>query len=121
MKGITLLDNVDTDLLASYCLAKASEDALREELRSIHGKTDRTLNRTLERFVNGEYADNEYPAKVLRTAMGNEIALLKALQGQERLVISYQKELGLTPNARQRLAKKKAEERPVTEADELYG
>ena len=31
MKGLTLLDNVDTDLLASYCLARAREDALRDD------------------------------------------------------------------------------------------
>lgn len=121
MKGLTLLDNVDIDLLAGYCLASAQADALREEYRSTRAITDKTIHKTLEKVLNHEYADDEYPARVIRALVADELAILRSMQGQERLVIGYAKELGLTPNARQRLAKKAADERPVTEEDELYG
>lgn len=121
MKGLTMLDNVDSDLLAGYCLASAQADALRMEYREARNTTERTIGKTLEKVMNHEYADDEYPARVIRALMANELALLRSMQGEERLVIGYAKELGLTPNARQRLAKKAADERPVTEEDELYG
>lgn len=121
MKGITLLDNVDIDLLAGYCLAAAEADRLRSDYREMQNHTKETLHKTLEKVLNHEYVDNEYPARVIRACVADEIAILRAMQGQERLMISYAKELGLTPNARQRLAKRKADERPVTEEDELYG
>ena len=121
MKGLTLLDNVDTDLLASYCLARAREDALRDDYEQLREKTEKTIDRTLKRVLEGYNEDNEYPAKVIRALVTDEMTLLKTLQAQERLVIAYQKELGLTPNGRQRLAKQRATERPVTVEDELYG
>lgn len=121
MKGITLLDNIDTDMLASYCLAKSLEDKLRADYNSAQGRSDRTIDRTLEKVLAEEYTDENYPARVIRACLSNELDLLKALQAQERVVITYQKELGLTPNGRQRLAKKRAEERPLTEEDSLYG
>ena len=121
MKGITMLDNVDTDLLAGYCLAAAQADALRKEYRETRSITERTIQKTIEKALNHEYESDEYPARVIRALVADELAILRSMQGQERLVIGYAKELGLTPNARQRLAKKAADERPVTEEDELYG
>lgn len=121
MKGITMLDNVDTDLLAGYCLAAAQADALRKEYRETRGITEKTIGKTIEKALNHEYESDEYPARVIRALVADELAILRSMQGQERLVIGYAKELGLTPNARQRLAKKAADERPVTEEDELYG
>lgn len=121
MKGITLLDNVDTDMLASYCLAQATEDFLRAEYDAMRGRSNETIERTIEKVLNFEYTDEAYPAKVIRSLLSNELTQLYALQAQERVVITYQKELGLTPNGRQRLAKKRAEERPITEEDRLYG
>lgn len=121
MKGITLLDNVDTDLLAGYCMAAAEADRLRNEYHEMITHTGDTISKTLAKVLNFEYADNEYPARVIRACVGNELAVLRGMQAQERLMIGYARELGLTPNARQRLAKRKADERPVTEEDELYG
>lgn len=120
MKGLELLDDVDTDLLAGYCVAYAQVEALRKEYYEIREKTDSTIARTLEKVISQEYADEDYPVRVLRACVSNELAVLKALQGQERLVISYAKELGLTPNARQRLAKRLADEEPSDETDGLY-
>lgn len=121
MKGITLLDNVDIDLLAGYCMAAAEVDRIREEYRESQKHSGETIHRTLAKVLNHEYVDNEYPARVIRACVANELAILRSMQGQERLMINYARELGLTPNARQRLAKKKAEERQMTEEDELYG
>ena len=86
MKGLTLLDNVDTDLLASYCLARAREDALRDDYEQLREKTEKTIDRTLKRVLEGYYEDNEYPAKVIRALVTDEMTLLKTLQAQERLV-----------------------------------
>lgn len=121
MKGITLLDNVDIDMLASYCLAKSLEDKLRADYEAARGRSGRTIERTLDKVLAGDYEDEGYPARVIRACLSNELELLKAIQAQERVAITYQKELGLTPNGRQRLAKKRAEERPLTEEDRLYG
>ena len=121
MKGLTLLGNVDIDMLASYCLARSREDALRADYEKLRATTEKSITKTLQRALEGFYEDNEYPAKVIRALVTDEMTLLKTLQAQARLVIAYQKELGLTPNGRQRLAKQRATERPVTEEDELYG
>lgn len=121
MKGLELLDNVDVDLLAGYCLASAQAEEMRAEYRGMRAMTDDTIKKTLKKVLNGDYADDDYPARVIRACVADELAILKSQQAQERLVVNYAKELGLTPNARQRLAKRKAEEAPPDEADELYG
>ena len=121
MRGITLLDNVDTDLLASYCMAKAREDELRAEYSEARETSNSVMRRTLKKHLDGGYADEDYPTKVIRACMSSESEILRLLQAQERLVIKYQSELGLTPAGRVRLAKKRAEARPATEDDDLYG
>lgn len=121
MKGLELLDNVDADLLAGYCLACAQVEEMRLEYREMRSMTTETIKKTLNKVIEGQYADDDYPARVIRACVADELAVLKSMQGQERLIIGYAKELGLTPNARQRLAKRKAEEAPPDEADELYG
>ena len=45
---------------------------------------------------------------------------LKELQNQERLIMQYADKLGLTPNGRMRLAKKRAEEK-LDEKGDLFG
>lgn len=120
MQGLELLDDVDIDMLAGYCIACAQVEMLRKEYAETREKTNATISRTLEKVINHEYEDQDYPVRVIRACMANELGILKALQGQERLVISYAKELGLTPNARQRLAKRASEEAPPDEADGLY-
>lgn len=121
MKGLELLDNVDSDLLAGYCIACAQVEEMRAEYREMRSMTTDTIKKTLAKVVEGHYVDDDYPARVIRACVADELAILKSMQGQERLIIGYAKELGLTPNARQRLAKRKAEDAPPDEADELYG
>lgn len=93
MKGITLLDNVDIDMLAVYCLGLSRLAQLRQdEARARLEDEIRSLNDTI-----------------------------KLIQSQERIVLQYAEKLGLTPTGRVRLAKQRAEEKPATEADDLYG
>lgn len=120
MKGLELLDDVDIDMLAGYCIACSQVEALRAEYQEMRDTTMTTIKKTLDKAIEGEYADQDYPARVIRACLGDELAVLKSIQGQERLVIGYAKELGLTPNARQRLAKQKAEPPAPDEADGLY-
>ncbi len=121
IKGLELLDNVDSELLAGYCIACAQAEEMRAEYREMRSMTTETIKKTLDKVVEGHYADDDYPARVIRACVADELAILKSIQAQERLIIGYAKELGLTPNARQRLAKQKAEDAPPDEADELYG
>jgi len=72
VKGIELLDNMDTEILAMYCDAVARYQVL-------------TKKGTLDD------------------------ADIKALQAYSRIAISYADKLGLTPAARARLVKKKAD------------
>ena len=120
MKGLELLDDVDIDMLAGYCIACAQVEALRAEYQEMRETTMTTIKKTLDKAIEGEYIDQDYPARVIRACLSDELAILKSIQGQERLVIGYAKELGLTPNARQRLAKQKAEPPAPDEADGLY-
>ena len=120
MKGLELLDDVDIDMLAGYCIACSQVEALRAEYQEMRNTTMTTIKKTLDKAIEGEYADQDYPARVIRACLGDELAILKSMQGQERLVIGYAKELGLTPNARQRLAKQQAEPPAPDEADGLY-
>ena len=93
MKGITLLDNVDIDMLAVYCLGLSRLAQLRIDERNARAEgDDYSLNNTI-----------------------------KLIQAQERIVLTYAEKLGLTPAGRVRLAKQRAEEKPATEADDLYG
>lgn len=121
MKGITLLDNVDIDMLAVYCLGLSRLAQLRVDAAEAKGKSEHVMKRTLERFLAGEYEDDIYPAKVIRACLTNEADVIKLIQAQERIVLTYAEKLGLTPAGRVRLAKQRAEERPATEADDLYG
>ncbi len=120
MKEITLLDNVDIDMLAVYCLGLSRLDQLRLDAVEAKGKSERVLKRTLDKFLAGEYSDEDYPTKVIRACLSNEADIIKLMQAQERVVLAYAEKLGLTPAGRVRLAKKRAEEKPVTEEGDMY-
>ena len=89
MRGIALLDDVDTDTLGGYCCSLALRDALRKEADEC------------------QFADDRQ-------------GIIKTLQAQERLVIAYADKLGLTPAARVRLAKTRAQEREVEPDADLF-
>ena len=86
MRGIDLLDDLDTEMLASYCL----QSAIRDQLSS-------------------QYAETQDPN------------VLKSLQNQERLILSYAGKLGLTAESRARLAKRRADEQPKANKFARFG
>lgn len=92
MRGISLLDDVDIDMLAVYCEGMARRDELSEQFSAI----------------------SYYDAKSKTNA-------LISLQQQEKLVLSYAEKLGLTPAGRARLAKKRAQERPIDNSVDMFG
>lgn len=84
LRGIELLDNLDTELLAVYC------DAIVKY---------RECSKRLAMPVHRE--DDLPPAPIDDT--------IKATQAWARIVATYADKLGLTPGGRARLAKRKAE------------
>jgi P27 family predicted phage terminase small subunit len=80
-EDIRLFDDLDANILAMYCEMLSRRDV---------------LQRMLYTHVANTFTMSE--------------DVLKSLQAQERLIASYAEKLGLTPNARARLAKKVAEE-----------
>jgi P27 family predicted phage terminase small subunit len=96
MRGIELLDNIDSELLALYC------DAI------VHY---RDCTKRLGLPVHAE--DDEKPAPV--------DDLIKATQAWARIVATFADKLGLTPGGRARLAKKKAEKIVDPFADSFGG
>jgi len=89
LRKVDLLDSLDTDLLAIYCDAQAHYQAIS---RNLHD------------------AEASNP---------NVDEMIKEAQAWARLISSYAEKLGLSPNARARLAKKKAEEAPADEMEQI--
>lgn len=88
MKGISLLDDLDTDMLAAYCVQSSVRDRLYDAM------------------IQEGIADQD---------------TVKLIQSQERLIISYANKLGLTPESRMRLAKKRAEEKTIDPDADMFG
>lgn len=95
MNGISLLDDVDVEMLGRYCQLQSRLD-------------------TLNDLLSAKLANNLYDDE-----------LLKRIEAAERNLLSYAQKLGLTPDGRARLAKRKAEERPLDPEEQaevdLYG
>ena len=97
LKGIELLDNVDSELLAIYC--------------------DAIVNyRNCSKRLSGVPLEGEPVAPVI--LMGD---LIKEMQAWARIVTTYADKLGLTPGGRARLAKRKAEKIVDAFADAFGG
>lgn len=92
MRGISLLDDVDIDMLAVYCEGMARRDELSDQFDAI-------------------------PYEKVK----DKTNALISLQQQEKLVLSYAEKLGLTPAGRARLAKKRAQERPIDDTVSMFG
>ena len=103
VKGISLLDDLDTDMLAAYCRQSAERD--------------RMIKTYEQALASPEVGKDPIIAMAMMTNAGD---LYRLIQSQERVILAYANKLGLTPESRVRLAKKKAEERPV-EKDTMFG
>ena len=91
MRGLELLDNADVEMLGIYCDAVAKYREASERLTRVDK----------DGLIVGTDDD------------------IKACQSWARLVASYAEKLGLTPTARARLAKRKAEKGPLDEMEQL--
>jgi P27 family predicted phage terminase small subunit len=92
MRGMDLLDKSDAGMLGIYCDVTAR---FRKESKALDDKEN--LN-------------------ILPAAKAE---MLRSAQSWARLAAQYAEKLGLTPNGKARLAKKRAEDKPKDELEEL--
>ncbi len=104
MAGITLLDDLDTEMLAVYCSMLSRRDALND-----------LCHQTLSNAEAGNLGSDKHLEAVSKLD-----SLMNKLQGQERTILQYADKLGLTPTGRVRLARKRAEARVVSAEDDLF-
>lgn len=107
MEGLSILDDLDSEMLAGYCSMLARRDqwiSLSNQLMaSLAGKKDADPDTVLE-------------------AVARLDSVTAKLQTLERNLLTYADKLGLTPTGRVRLAQKRAEAAAVTDPDsDLYG
>lgn len=106
MEGISLLDDLDTEILAVYCSMLSRRDAA----QAMYAKL-------LE-----EAEAAELDGEAIVSALGKMDGVLQKLQGQERSILQYADKLGLTPAGRVSLARKRAAKTTDSgENDDLYG
>lgn len=105
MDGLGILDDLDMEMLAIYCSALSRRDALNALCRSLVS----------------EMAKADGNEKKLELA--NKLdTLLAKVQAHEKLLLSYADKLGMTPEARVRLARKRsAQVAEVSPDDDLFG
>lgn len=103
MEGISLLDDLDTEILAVYCSMLSRRDAAQALLESMLTQAEE------------EGADEEMRMAIL--------GMMVKLQGQERAILQYAEKLGLTPSGRVHLARKRAARAAGESGDEddLFG
>ena len=104
MKDMTLLDDLDSEMLSVYCLMLSRRDQMEYGWRELMAEAASTQD-----------------AKEMRILYEQADFAIKRVEAQERNALSYAEKLGLTPSGRVRLAKKRAEERTVDPEEDLYG
>lgn len=107
MEGISLLDDLDTEILGVYC--------------SMLSRRDSTQALFADLLKQSDADDLDADGKV--AILGKMDSLMVKLQGQERSILQYADKLGLTPSGRVHLARKRAAKATgdVGEDDDLFG
>lgn len=107
MEGISLLDDLDTEILAVYCSMLSRRDATQAMFASLLKESE------------ADGLDGESRVAIL----GKMDGLMVKLQGQERSILQYADKLGLTPSGRVHLARKRAAKAAgeVGDDDDLFG
>ena len=105
MEGLAILDDLDSEMLAIYCSALSRRDALNALCRSLVS----------------EMAKADGNEKKLELA--NKLdSLMAKVQAHEKLLLSYADKMGMTPEARARLARKRAAQEAEADPDaDLFG
>lgn len=105
MEGITLLDDLDTEILAIYCSMLSRRDELNDLCRKL-----------LRQAAKSKLSAQEHMEEIDK--LGD---LMIKVQNHDRTILSYAEKLGLTPSGRVRLARKRAEVRMISADDDLFG
>lgn len=107
MEGISLLDDLDTEILGVYCAMLSRRDTTQALFAAVLDQSE------------AQELDGETRVAVL----GKLDGLMAKLQGQERSILQYADKLGLTPSGRVHLARKRAAKAAgeAEEADDLFG
>lgn len=104
MDGLGILDELDAETLGTYCAAMARKDSLsslcRELIAQVDSEPDLGMRFELIASIDG---------------------VLGRLQAHEKTLLSYANSLGLTPEARTRLARKRAAQEAEAVRDDLFG
>ncbi len=134
MKGLVLLDDLDSTVLAGYCSMLARRDQttlLIGQLMKKLGVQDAVENEAKRRRKDTALSDREWEdsarSKPIMTpdelveAVSKLDALTGKLQALERNILQYAEKLGLTPSGRVRLAQRRAQAAAAEPDDDLFG
>ncbi len=105
MDGLAILDDLDGEMLAVYCSALSRRDSLNALCRALIANMEKE------------------PSAGHRLEMTDRLdGLIGKLQGHEKTLLSYADKLGMTPEARARLARKRAAQETARDPDDdLFG
>ena len=105
MKDLTILDDLDTEMLAVYCTALSRRDALNALCRELVAQMEKE------------------PEAEIRLELTNKLdGLMAKLQGHEKTLLIFADKLGMTPESRVRLARKRAAQAAEPDPDDdLFG
>lgn len=104
MKGLAILDDLDAEILAAYCETLSRKDALSSLCRELMAK-----------------AESEPDVEMQFELISSIDSVLARLQAHEKSILSYADKLGLTPESRVRLARKRADKEAEAVKDDLFG
>lgn len=105
MEGLSILDDLDSEMLAIYCSALSRREALNALCRELMSAMEKTSD------AGNRLAMIEKPD-----------GLMAKLQSHEKTLLSYADKLGMTPEARARLARKRAAQEAEKDPDaDLFG
>ena len=104
MDGLAILDDLDAEILAAYCETLSRKDALSFLCRELMEKAK------LEPDVEMQFE-----------LISSIDSVLARLQAHEKSILSYADKLGLTPESRVRLARKRAAQEAEAVKDDLFG
>ncbi len=134
MKGLVLLDDLDSTVLAGYCSMLARRDQttlLVNQLMKRLGIQDAVESGAKRRKSDAALTDREWEDSAqgapimtpdeLVEAVSKLDTLTGKLQALERNILQYADKLGLTPSGRVRLAQKRAAAMGEAQTDDLFG
>lgn len=104
MDGLGILDDLDAEVLGTYCEALVRKDE---------------LSRLTKELI--ELSRQEADPEVRLEFLSSLDSLLARLQAHEKTVLSYADKLGLHPESRARLARKRAAQEAEQVTDDLFG